>query len=468
MQRFPLLARLRRFIPEPGLTLVDTSQQTTRLRIARPYPIVITLMLIVMAIVFPSRVWTVLLAGMITVLLGSFMWAWRTGRGARIERSLLHTWVQVGDLLEEAITLANDSRIPIIAAEVEDLSDIPGYAQSAVRAAGAYAATTWRQNGTSRRRGLYHLGPTRIRLTDPLGIFTVTSEHPEKREILVFPPVLQNINTGLMSGGGQGTVTMRQRSLQETAAVGSVRGYHPGDPVRRIHWPLSARYQHLVVKEFDREMGGDVWLALDLDANAQIGHDEDSTLEDVIVWGASYAWHLVRAGKRVGLFTYGPRRVMLPPQGGTGQLWNILRSLAPINANERIPLPVLLQEVTPYVARGDALVVITPSTQPGWPEHLAKPALNSLSRVVVLIEAALPMPEGSTLSEQITSEIQNQAIRLAAIRALLNDLNVPVIVASQNVRREAVPAVRGSGNWDFVTTAAGRVVVRTRPARAHA
>src|SRR5689334_21038650 len=128
MHLVALTARRKRIFSSKGIVLVRTRQQITHLRFARPYPIAITALVLILAIVLPSRVWTVLLSGMLTIVSLSFLWALLTGRGVDVERSLLHTWVQVGDLLEEAITLHNNSRVPIIAAEVEDLSDIPGYA----------------------------------------------------------------------------------------------------------------------------------------------------------------------------------------------------------------------------------------------------------------------------------------------------------------------------------------------------
>lgn len=446
-----------------GVTLIRTPKRKTLMRVNQRWPLVITLILAGLQIFYPARIWLVLLSGMIVVVALSFVWALLAGLGSRLERALLHTWVQVGDLLEEVITLTNDSPVPLIAAEVVDLSDIPGYAQSAVRAAAPRVAANWRQHGTSTRRGLYHLGPTHLRLTDPLGLFDVSSEYPETKEVLVFPPVIQNLNTNLMSGGGQGAVTMRQRSLQETAAVGSIRGYQAGDPIRRIHWPLSERHDTFVVKEFDREMGGDVWIALDLDQYVQIGHDEDSTLEDVVVWGASWAWHLLRDGKRVGMFAYGPKRVMIPPMGGQGHLWSMLKTLAPMTANTRMPLPALLDEITPYVSRGDALIVVTPSVTSTWPERLGKPGLKSVSRVAVLIESALPSTDGAH-DPQYRHDVEYQNRRMEMIREMLHGLQVPTTIANQRERREAAPAARGSGNWDF--SAGGRVLSRPQSAQA--
>ena len=65
---------------------------------------------------------------------------------------------------------------------------------------------------------------------------------------------------GELPGGGR----MERRSFHSTPNAAGIRLYQPGDPMNRIHWPMSARTQQLMVKEFELDPTADIWLILDL------------------------------------------------------------------------------------------------------------------------------------------------------------------------------------------------------------
>ncbi len=449
-----LTKRLDRWVRNQVVLYCHQGQgYTTVVRVAERWPFGLLAALAVLMVILPSRVWLVAFIGLALAVGLSFGWAVWSAVGIRMDRRLLHAWVQVGDRLEERFTLINNSSLPILAAEVEDGSDLPGYNASTVRAVSSESQYHWRQHGISHRRGLFRLGPTTIRFSDPAGFFLIESHYPHTREVLVFPPVLRDLAVSAPSGGGQGMAASRQRSLMETAVIGGVRNYQPGDPVRRIHWPLSVRHRMYLVKEFDREMGGDIWIVVDLDASVHVGKGDESTLEYSVVWAASWAWHLLRQGKGVALYTHGPQRIIIPPTEGTEHLWNILRCLATVEVQTHAPLPILLQEVRPYVVQGDSLVVITPSIQPDWPVELTRPGLRAASKAVVLLDAA--------------SFVKGQppaGPALTGIRTQLASLDVPVYLVQWQERLHARPAAPGGGDWEDIVTPWGRVVVRARPA----
>ena len=51
--------------------------------------------------------------------------------------------------------------------------------------------------------------------------------------------------------------------MEVTPQAAGVRDYAPGDALRRIHWPTSARRDRLMTKEFDQDPQADVWIFLD-------------------------------------------------------------------------------------------------------------------------------------------------------------------------------------------------------------
>ncbi|GAB4480667.1 MAG: hypothetical protein Kow00124_27590 [Anaerolineae bacterium] len=425
-----------------------STRHTGEVALNRPGLLLACAVLLTLLIASPSRGWLVPFSGLLTLLGGSGLAAVLSARQVSFSRRLLHEWVQVGDQIEETFTIDNRFSLPLLAVEVRDDSSIPGYNASTVRSVGERARCSWRQTGVGERRGLFRLGPTTLTFGDPLGLFRVTCTYPDVQEVLIFPPVLFDMATHPPTGAGQGAAVSRQRSRIETAAIGGVRDYVPGDPIRRIHWPLSVRHQSFLVKEFDREMGSDTWLLLDLDPSVQSGEGARSTVEAGVVLAATWAWHLLHSGRRVGLFTYGPGRVLLPPGEGREHLWAILRALAPLQAAGEASLNDLLRQIRPRLRRGQSLVVITPSTHPNWLAELGRTAT-----AVVLLDRVEDRTEPTTTSP------------VDAIRALLIGMGIPVYL----VQGETIRAARSVGprsRPELITTPWGRVVVRQRAGRA--
>ena len=103
------------------------------------------------------------------------------------------------------------------------------------------------------------------------------------------------------------------------AAVGDVvrgvRDYVPGDPVRRVHWPSSARRGDLVVKEVEEPGAPRLVVALDLGGGGAAG-------EAAAARAAWYAYEGLRRGYEVVLATAettGPVTVRMGPPTDVNQ-----------------------------------------------------------------------------------------------------------------------------------------------------
>lgn len=434
-------------------------------RVAERWPLIVLVLTVVLTIFLPARIWLVMAAGLGLTVAICLAWALAGARQVKLVRSLRYTWVQVGDRLEEIFTLYNYASIPVLVVEIQDHSDLPGYNASTLRSVAGTSTEKWRRKAISQQRGVFHLGPTTLRLGDPLGLFDVTCNYSYVREVLVFPPVIHDLAVLVPAGGGQGATASRHRKLVETPALGGVRDYHPGDPIRRIHWPLSVRHQALLIKEFDDEKGGDVWLALDLDPSVHAGQGQQSTLEYAIIWTASWAWHLLRQGKGVGLYTRGPQPIVIPPHRGTAHLWHILRALAPLEARADVPLEVLLDEVKPMLARGHSLIVVTPSVSPGWPIRLMMPGLRTATKGVVLLDPGSFRETGvlSSSADPVSALSGSGDGALAGTRSLLSSLGLPVTLVQPRADLSTKPVAPGTGDWDYLTTPWGKVIVRATP-----
>src|SRR5262245_9859495 len=246
----------------------------------RPWQFVaLTLLVAVMAIGFGWRPFWILTYALAIALILSVVWLRLSVRGLTFARSLPGGRAQVGERVEERLSLENHSWVPKLWVQVADGSTLPGHHAGYVSSVGPHQRISWRAKTMCRRRGRFTLGPVTATTGDPLGLFRREILLAPEQELLVLPPVLALANfdlvPGLMPGRGRGS----QRSLQTTTNVVTVRNYVPGDPLTRIHWPSTARIGQFMVKEFDLDPTIDVVILLDLDRDVQSGEGDGSTEE---------------------------------------------------------------------------------------------------------------------------------------------------------------------------------------------
>src|SRR5918912_409029 len=66
-----------------------------------------------------------------------------------------------------------------------------------------------------------------------------------------------------------------------------VREWRQGDPLRRVHWPTTARTGRLSVVEFERAFQQDLVIALDLRRGSEYGEGRETTLEYAVKTAAT-------------------------------------------------------------------------------------------------------------------------------------------------------------------------------------
>jgi uncharacterized protein (DUF58 family) len=415
-----------------------------RIELNTRLPFVLIAVLAFNELVSPARIWVYLLVGVAGMTLVSYLWARQMRDSVHLTRRTRGTWVTVGDALEELFTLSNSTILPVLWAEVHDGSTVPGYDASQVVACGTQGEYRWLMKGECHRRGVYTLGPTEVHTGDPFGLFRVVQRYPETETILVYPRVMHLPPLELPRGTASGRARASLRAYDRALLAATVRNYQPGDSLHHIHWPLSAHRGELMVKEFDMELSGNLWIILDLDAAVQVGTGEESTLEYGVILAASLAAEFLRHGERraVGLVAFGEQQALLLPQPGQEQLWRILRALAGAAPAPAWSLSRVLTDVSPTLGRGQTVAVITSSLSPDWIAPLLPLTRRGMSPAVILIDP------GSFDGRE------PRAQPVTALRGLLAEHDVPSHVIEQGypfrplirqVRRRVEYKVLGTG-----------------------
>jgi uncharacterized protein (DUF58 family) len=115
------------------------------------------------------------------------------------------------------------------------------------------------------RRGLRHIGPMRAELTDPFGLARRTRTVAGPAHLTVLPAVETLAGMPLGAGRDEPMVGAVRRATNpgSTDDFATLRPYVPGDDLRRVHWPSTARAGDLLVREDDTRWQGHVMVVLD-------------------------------------------------------------------------------------------------------------------------------------------------------------------------------------------------------------
>jgi uncharacterized protein (DUF58 family) len=146
------------------------------------------------------------------------------------------------------------------------------------------------------RRGPVEMRDWWLESGDPLGLFK-ESHRGEDGEVALVLPRFTSLRAQPPVRELEASITA-PRAGHGTEVFG-VRPYHPGDPLRRIHWRTTARRGELIVREF--EPPGVQNLGIFLDP----GPPEQEAADQVARIAASEAWDCLRAGGRVTLWAPG-------------------------------------------------------------------------------------------------------------------------------------------------------------------
>jgi uncharacterized protein (DUF58 family) len=343
------------------------------------------------------------------VIVLSWLWTQISLRGVSVKRRTRSLRASVGDTFEEHFELANDSRIGKLWVELYNESNMPGAHGSRLltmigrRQKRTHLARTWLF-----RRGGYKLGPTRLISGDPFGLFRTEKFFPAEHSLVVLP-IIYEISSflsppGLLPGGQ----VIRRKALDITPHASGIREYVPGDPMKRIHWPSTARRGQLIVKEFEQDPHAEVWLFLDaqhtvhwekpfetpeafadgwmLDRRPKF-ELPPSSLEYAISITASLAHYYLRQPRAVGLVTATPQFRVIPAEWSERQEGKILETLAFIVPEGELSIAALVAAQAGQLPQGSSAVLVTPTVHPELLSAVGDLQRRSMRPVVVLLVA---------------------------------------------------------------------------------
>ena len=430
-----------------------------RIELRNGWPLLFIPLLLFMQLLGPSPIWVALLISLVGLYAISYFWVRNQVLQVFFERHREGAMLVVGDSLQERFVVRNDSALPLHWLEFADRSLLPGYNPRQVVSCGGGSSYQWRAEAHCTQRGVFRLGPHTLRTGDPFGFFSLEVVDSRSESLLVYPRVAHIPALALPRGSLSGQ-DRRRRAHTGSERSQAVRAYQPGDSLRHVHWPTSAKQGELVVTDVETEPSGDLWVVLDVNRLVQSGEGEESSLETEIVLAASVAAEFLSGGERrsVGLLaapaaeasffqtegefaldqqilpeaspasndtaawsSNGKRSrvqfpssllVDVPPQPGKGQVWRILAALAPVNAGD-LSLGELLRRSRGLFSAGQTVLAITPDIGAGvedWTAELLHLRRAGVPASVLAVTPAAAGADDNPVAGDATAELQPDEI----------------------------------------------------------
>ena len=214
----------------------------------------------------------------------------------------------------------------------------------------------------SRLWGVHTVGPISISVSDPLGLFSPRRLLPDIRPFDVFPRV--HAVGGLERLGARASFAPSERTTARaghSAAYLGVRDFRPGDDLRRVHWPATARHAKPMVKELELDLTPYFTLFLDLERDHRAGTGEKSTLEYVVRTAASLLATAARRDDTVQVFGEGRETLAVPPGRGELHLAYALDQLIRVRQDGGLPLLDLFLREQAAVPPGSTAALLAAS-----------------------------------------------------------------------------------------------------------
>jgi uncharacterized protein (DUF58 family) len=219
-------------------------------------------------------------------------------------------------------------------------------------------------------RGCFRLGDLGLTSAYPFGIVTFSKRIAVERiEILVFPRLfdLSRLPAPLVADATtRGDLYLPQKGGRDEYTT--VREYSRGDELNRIHWPVSARHQHLMVREYEKTDRPAVLIVLDCNKKFNVGRAPATTFE----FAVSIAASMIRFATQQGIPCFlaarsGHWRELAVHPPGT-DLYALYELLARLNADGRRPYHRVVARALRQFPQTSLITTFRLDSDPALPE----------------------------------------------------------------------------------------------------
>jgi uncharacterized protein (DUF58 family) len=235
-------------------------------------------------------------------------------------------------------------------------------------------------------RGRHRFEPVRLSIADPFGLAEAKVTLDEQQALVVYPRLVELER--FFFEGGAGPEHGRRLLLRRPVGfdLHSVRDHQPGESLRRVHWPSTARRGALMVKELEDSPRDEVAVLLDGDPAGVTGSPPDSSFDVAVRVAGSILRAQVRSGRRCVLLLNSAGRETQVVSSDGPEWQRALELLAAVEPDASGSAAALLQSAEAPAARSLELVVVTSRVERPLVDRLLQRALTRRPVALVQVE----------------------------------------------------------------------------------
>jgi len=220
-----------------------------------------------------------------------------------------------------------------------------------------YQRVTRRHRVKFLHRGAYNIGNAALTVGDIVGFTQCTRDQRMDVPVVVYPHLLDERDIPQPLSRLLGDCMVERQLLRDPFLINSVRPYRPGDPVRDIHWPATARTGevHVRVHDFSAQTRLMVVINSQLKENQwdNLMEYEQDMIEHEISIAATLCVRALRSGLTAGFATNMPiddseECTVFTPSGGAAREEELLTAFAHLKILRMRSFNTFLESLTAY------------------------------------------------------------------------------------------------------------------------
>ena len=206
------------------------------------------------------------------------------------------------------------------------------------------------------RRGEYNLGNAALTAGDLFGLTAVCHEQQMDAPVLVYPRLLSSAELPYPLSMIMNETVSRRYLLTDPFLIRGIRAYQPGDPVRDIHWPATARMGQAQLRLHDDAAQSRLFVVLNVQSSESQWSDrptdiEQERIEYAISIAATLCMHALKNGCSAGFSANMPlgedtKPVFLPPDSGAETREKLLSAFARLKMVRILSFTTFLDTLT--------------------------------------------------------------------------------------------------------------------------
>lgn len=271
---------------------------------------------------------------------------------ARLTRHISPVQVHDGDRAIVQLSLVSSRRLH--SAIVEDVVHSLGTASFVAERVDESEPLAARYEVLCKPRGVYKVGPATLRVRDAMALAESVSSGRRADRLVVYPTVEPLSGLPIVRGQDPNVNSARANfSHSGGDDFFTLREYHRGDDLRRVHWPSSARRDELMIKQLEMPWQSRALVLLDIRADS---YTTPESFEHAVRGAASAMRHLYRHGFNPTLWSGSARGT---PVSTTQGYELAMEELATVMTNPDLDFGSLMGRLRREGLSGGALVMVT-------------------------------------------------------------------------------------------------------------